>query len=157
MSELLGTLVFHTTTKAVANCLQEFSEETSAEAVLALIKAAGVTVSDEDFPLLFDTGDDVLFAEDIDFEGEYVVIKPFGEEWLEMLKTLSRSDSLSFWARLQHEHGTEYFMAVSGQTKMMAVIDEEEGELEDDEIAQIEKEWRSTIPHEVLRYFGDSD
>lgn len=157
MSELHGTLIFHTTTKAAANCLEELSEETSAETVLALTKAAEVTVSDDDFPLLFDINDGVLFAEEIDFEGDYVVIEPFGEEWLEVLQTLSRSNSLSFWARLQHEHGTEYFMAVSGPQKMMAVVDEEDGELEDDEIAEIEKEWRLAVPHDVLRYFGEND
>ncbi len=63
MSELHGTLVFHATTQALANCLEDFSEETAAETVLALIKSAGVTVSEEDFPLLFDIDDGVLFAE----------------------------------------------------------------------------------------------
>ena len=155
MSELHGTLVFHATTQAVANCLQEFSEETSAEAVLALIKAAGVTVSDEDFPLLFDIDDGVLFAEDINCEGQNAIVAPFGEEWLEVLKTLSRSKSLSFWARLQHEHGVDYYIAVSGGHEMIVAIDHEDGELEDDQIKEIEAKWRTAVPNDIHGYFPE--
>ena len=92
MSELHGTLVFHATTQALANCLEDFSEETAAETVLALIKSAGVTVSEEDFPLLFDIDDGVLFAEGINCEDQYVIIAPFGEEWLCLLYTSDAAD-----------------------------------------------------------------
>jgi len=112
-------------------------------------------VSDEDFPLLFDIDDGVLFAEDIDCEGQYVIIAPFGEEWLEVLKTLSRSKSLSFWARLQHEHGIDYYIAVSGENEMIVAIDHEDGELEDDQLDEIEEKWRSAIPSAVRRYFPE--
>ncbi len=155
MSELHGTLVFHATTQALANCLEDFSEETAAETVLALIKSAGVTVSEEDFPLLFDIDDGVLFAEGINCEDQYVIIAPFGEEWLEVLKTLSRSKSLSFWARLQHEHGIDFYIAVFGEHEMIVAIDHEDGELDDDQLNEIEAKWRTAVPNDIRGYFPE--
>ncbi|WP_203143425.1 hypothetical protein [Marinobacter mangrovi] len=157
MSELYGTIVFEAKKPAIADCLTEFSEETPAETVQALLNAAGVSVSDEAIPRLLELNDGVLFSEDIDFDGDYVVLAPFGEEWIEVLQLLSQSTSLAlaFWGKLHHEHGVDYYVAVSDSRKMITAIDEEDGELDDDEIKEIEKKWRAAIPDNVRRYLPD--
>lgn len=155
MAELYGTIVFEAANPSLFDCLTQFSEETPAETVLALLEAAGITPSDDDFSLLFDVDEGVLFAENISHREGYVAIEPFGEEWIEVLQVLSRSSSLSFWGRLQHEYGIEYYVAIAGGKGMITAVDEEDGELDDDEVEKIENKWRAAIPNTVRHYFPD--
>ncbi|WP_416398405.1 hypothetical protein [Allohahella sp. A8] len=137
------------------SAFSHFTDETPAEDVMALLKAANVTTEPGDFFPRFDPVHGTLACEGIRRRGDLVIVKPFGDEWLPVLHVLGRSDILCFWGRLWHEHGVDYYISRTTGEFIFSEVDEQDGELDEGEFEALEARWFATIPTKLQRYFPD--
>lgn len=151
MPEIRGTIVFKAQTEAIANCLHKFSEAAPTSIVANLIEATGL--KREQTNLYLEDGS--LASDSVEHVGRLTVIEPLGDEWIKMLEVLQHAKGLEYWAHIHHENGVEYFIASVGTQALSNAIDLEEGDLEDEEIDEIEQNWLATVPVNVRAYFAE--
>lgn len=155
MPEISGKIVFKAPDESVASCLDQLSEETSSDVLASLFEATDLNANQLGFSLESDLEEGYLVSDSVTHSGQYTIIEPFGDEWLKVLEALQRGKGLEFWAHIQHEHGVEYFIALTATQSFSKTVDLEEGELEDEEIDEIEQAWLATVPADLQTHFGE--
>lgn len=151
MPEISGKIAFKAQNETVANSLHQIREDSPASIVENLAETAGLCTDQTDlFP-----EDSSLASESVAHFGQLTVVKPLGDEWIKILEVLQHAKGLEFWAQIQHEHGLEYFIALTETQSFSKTVDLEEGELEDDEIHQIEQAWLATLPTDIHPLFDE--
>ncbi len=155
MAEINGKIVLKALTKEVSACLRDFSEATYPDVLEALFDALALGEQQREFCPESDLEEGYLASESVSRSGQYTVIEPFGDEWLNLLQVLLQGHNLEFWAHILHEHGVEYFISLVDAKAFSASIDLEEGELDDEEIQGIEQSWRATVPPALQHHFDE--
>lgn len=151
MPEISGKIVFKAQSETVANSLHQFREESPENIVEDLVEATGLDSNQTDLFL----GGGSLVSDSVAHLGRLTVIEPLSDEWIKILEVLQHAKGLEFWAHIHHEHGVEYFIASVGAQAFSNAIDLEDGDLEDEEIDEIEQNWLASVPADIKRLFAD--
>ena len=148
MSEVSGKVVFRTRDSELASTIKNLSDDVTWEELHALLQIAevdGLNDDDEEITVYVDG----LFIEEKIFHDDLIILRVFGEAWLDVLQDLLESEKLELWGKLWHECGTDYYFA-SSQSELLY----EEVELDGDSHSQedmniLEDTWRSMMPEQV--------
>ncbi|MBP8020523.1 MAG: hypothetical protein KAY83_04150 [Agitococcus sp.] len=148
MSEVSGKVVFRTRDSELASTIKNLSDDVTWEELHALLQIAEVDdLNDDDEEITVYV--DGLFIEEKIFHDDLIILRVFGEAWLDVLQDLLESEKLELWGKLWHECGTDYYFA-SSQSELLY----EEVELDGDSHSQedmniLEDTWRSMMPEQV--------
>jgi hypothetical protein len=148
MSEVSGKMVFRTRDSELASTIKNLSDDVTWEELHALLQIAEVDdLNDDDEEITVYV--DGLFIEEKIFHDDLIILRVFGEAWLDVLQDLLESEKLELWGKLWHECGTDYYFA-SSQSELLY----EEVELDGDSHSQedmniLEDTWRSMMPEQV--------
>ena len=148
MSEVSGKVVFRTRDSELASTIKNLSDDVTWEELHALLQIAEVDdLNDDDEEITVYV--DGLFIEEKIFHDDLIILRVFGEAWLDVLQDLLESEKLELWGKLWHECGTDYYFA-SSQSELLY----EEVELDGDSHSQedmniLEDTWRSIMPEQV--------
>ena len=148
MSEVSGKMVFRTRDSELASTIKNLSDDVTWEELHALLQIAEVDdLNDDDEEITVYV--DGLFIEEKIFHDDLIILRVFGEAWLDVLQDLLESEKLELWSKLWHECGTDYYFA-SSQSELLY----EEVELDGDSHSQedmniLEDTWRSMMPEQV--------
>ena len=148
MSEVSGKVVFRTRDSELASTIKNLSDDVTWEELHALLQIAEVDdLNDDDEEITVYV--DGLFIEEKIFHDDLIILRVFGEAWLDVLQDLLESEKLELWGKLWHECGTDYYFA-SSQSELLY----EEVELDGDSHSQedmniLEDTWRSTMPEQA--------
>ena len=148
MSEVSGKVVFRTRDSELASTIKNLSDDVTWEELHALLQIAEVDdLNDDNEEITVYV--DGLFIEEKIFHDDLIILRVFGEAWLDVLQDLLESEKLELWGKLWHECGTDYYFA-SSQSELLY----EEVELDGDSHSQedmniLEDTWRSMMPEQV--------
>ena len=105
MSEVSGKVVFRTHDSELASKIKNLSDDVTWEELHALLQMAEVDDLDNDDEEITVYVDGIFIEERI-FHDDLIILRVFGEAWLDVLQDLLESEKLELWSKLWHECGT---------------------------------------------------
>ena len=148
MSEVSGKVVFRTTDSELASTIKNLSDDVTWEELHALLQIAEVddlNNDDEEITVYVDG----LFIEEKIFHDDLIILRVFGEAWLDVLQDLLESEKLELWSKLWHECGTDYYFASSQSELLYEEVDLEGDSHSKEDMDILEDAWRSMMPEQV--------
>ena len=151
MSEVSGKVVFRTHDVELASKINALSDDVTWEELHALLQAADVDDLEEDEddeqaePYV-----DGLFIEERLIKDDLIILRVFGEAWLDVLQDLLESEKLELWSKLWHECGTDYYFASSQSELLYEEVDLEGDSHSKEDVDILEETWQSMMPEAVL-------
>jgi hypothetical protein len=148
MSEVSGKVVFRTHDSELASKIKDLSDDVTWEELHALLQIAEVDdlQEDDDEPVPYVDG---LFIEEKIIHDDLIILRVFGEAWLDVLQDLLESEKLELWSKLWHECGTDYYFASSQSELLYEEVDLEGDSHSKEDMDILEEAWRSMMPDEV--------
>lgn len=148
MSEVSGKVVFRTTDSELASTIKNLSDDVTWEELHALLQMAEVDdLNDDDEAITVYV--DGLFIEEKIFHDDLIILRVFGEAWLDVLQDLLESEKLELWSKLWHECGTDYYFASSQSELLYEEVDLEGDSHSKEDMDILEEAWRSMMPEQV--------
>ncbi len=148
MSEVSGKVVFRTTDSELASTIKNLSDDVTWEELHALLQIAEVDdLNDDDEAITVYV--DGLFIEEKIFHDDLIILRVFGEAWLDVLQDLLESEKLELWSKLWHECGTDYYFASSQSELLYEEVDLEGDSHSKEDMDILEDAWRSMMPEQV--------
>ena len=148
MSEVSGKVVFRTTDSELASTIKNLSDDVTWEELHALLQIAEVDDLDNDDEEIT-VYVDGLFIEEKIFHDDLIILRVFGEAWLDVLQDLLESEKLELWSKLWHECGTDYYFASSQSELLYEEVDLEGDSHSKEDMDILEDAWRSMMPEQV--------
>ena len=148
MSEVSGKVVFRTTDSELASTIKNLSDDVTWEELHALLQMAEVDDLDNDDEAIT-VYVDGLFIEEKIFHDDLIILRVFGEAWLDVLQDLLESEKLELWSKLWHECGTDYYFASSQSELLYEEVDLEGDSHSKEDMDILEDAWRSMMPEQV--------
>ena len=151
MSEVSGKVVFRTHDVELVAKINALSDDVTWEELHALLQAADVDDLEEDEddeqaePYV-----DGLFIEERLIKDDLIILRVFGEAWLDVLQDLLESEKLELWSKLWHECGTDYYFASSQSELLYEEVDLEGDSHSKEDVDILEETWQSMMPEAVL-------
>lgn len=148
MSEVSGKVVFRTTDSELASTIKNLSDDVTWEELHALLQIAEVDDlnNDDEAITVYVDG---LFIEEKIFHDDLIILRVFGEAWLDVLQDLLESEKLELWSKLWHECGTDYYFASSQSELLYEEVDLEGDSHSKEDMDILEDAWRSMMPEQV--------
>lgn len=148
MSEVSGKVVFRTTDSELASTIKNLSDDVTWEELHALLQIAEVDdLNDDDEAITVYV--DGLFIEEKIFHDDLIILRVFGEAWLDVLQDLLESEKLELWSKLWHECGTDYYFASSQSELLYEEVDLGDDSHSKEDMDILEDAWRSMMPEQV--------
>ena len=148
MSEVSGKVVFRTRDSELASTIKNLSDDVTWEELHALLQIAEVDdLNDDDEEITVYV--DGLFIEEKIFHDDLIILRVFGEAWLDVLQDLLESEKLELWSKLWHECGTDYYFASSQSELLYEEVDLEGDSHSKEDMDILEDAWRSMMPEQV--------
>ena len=148
MSEVSGKMVFRTRDSELASTIKNLSDDVTWEELHALLQIAEVDdLNDDDEEITVYV--DGLFIEEKIFHDDLIILRVFGEAWLDVLQDLLESEKLELWSKLWHECGTDYYFASSQSELLYEEVDLEGDSHSKEDMDILEDAWRSMMPEQV--------
>ena len=148
MSEVSGKVVFRTTDSELASTIKNLSDDVTWEELHALLQIAEVDdLNDDDEEITVYV--DGIFIEERIFHDDLIILRVFGEAWLDVLQDLLESEKLELWSKLWHECGTDYYFASSQSELLYEEVDLEGDSHSKEDMDILEDAWRSMMPEQV--------
>ncbi len=148
MSEVSGKVVFRTTDSELASTIKNLSDDVTWEELHALLQIAEVDdLNDDDEAITVYV--DGLFIEEKIFHDDLIILRVFGEAWLDVLQDLLESEKLELWSKLWHECGIDYYFASSQSELLYEEVDLEGDSHSKEDMDILEDAWRSMMPEQV--------
>ena len=148
MSEVSGKVVFRTTDSELASTIKNLSDDVTWEELHALLQIAEVDDLDNDDEEITVYVDGIFIEERI-FHDDLIILRVFGEAWLDVLQDLLESEKLELWSKLWHECGTDYYFASSQSELLYEEVDLEGDSHSKEDMDILEDAWRSMMPEQV--------
>ncbi len=151
MSEVSGKVVFRTNDVELTAKINALSDDVTWEELHALLQVAEVDDlkegEDDEQPELYVDG---LFIEERILKDDLIILRVFGEAWLDVLQDLLESEKLELWSKLWHECGTDYYFASSHSELLYEEVDIEGDSHSQEDIDILEEAWQGMMPEAVL-------
>ncbi len=148
MSEVSGKVVFRTHDSELASKIKNLSDDVTWEELHALLQIAEVDdLNDDDEEITVYV--DGIFIEERIFHDDLIILRVFGEAWLDVLQDLLESEKLELWSKLWHECGTDYYFASSQSELLYEEVDLEGDSHSKEDMDILEDAWRSMMPEQV--------
>lgn len=151
MSEVSGKVVFRTDDTELAAKINALSDDVTWEELHALLQVAEVDDLEEEVddeqPEPYVDG---LFIEERILKDDLIILRVFGEAWLDVLQDLLESEKLELWSKLWHECGTDYYFASSHSELLYEEVDIEGDSHSKEDIDILEEAWQGMMPEAVL-------
>jgi hypothetical protein len=149
MSEVSGKVVFRAHDSELASVIKNLSDDVTWKELHALLQIAKVDdlQEDDDEPAQYVDG---LFIEEKTIQDDLIILRVFGEVWLDVLQDLLESEKLELWSKLWHEGGTDYYFASSQSELLYEEVDLEGDSHSKEDLEALEEAWRSMMPDAVL-------
>ncbi|MEM7587735.1 MAG: hypothetical protein AAF560_30385 [Acidobacteriota bacterium] len=151
MSEITGSLVLKLP-ESVSSLMDDVDAEITDEALTAILNAAGLGSQSEMLEECFGAA---LEFEGLEKRGEYVLVYPFDESYMELMRILVRDGAgIEIYGGISHEYGVqEYYVLARDDVKFIGHIDRE-GE-DDADPAEVVAEFQRLVPKTVKSTFPE--
>lgn len=155
MSEAWGQVFIKASEEVMDEIAAEY-DEISWDVLEQLGKVAGIESLEEANPNLAPHTDEAFHNEGVELIEDYVSIRIFGDQWMELIKALTNSGhGIEVYGEIAAEYGTSGYYALNAEGKRLVEVIDYESDINTDAEDDIKDQWRELIPDTLVDFFEE--